>query len=136
MALRNCSGEARGELGDTRVFATRGTEQEQQSISLKSFLWVHLHSHGQDPEFSQPAGLTLERTAFRDNCDILFVSSLTTTPKYHPKRENGGYQDMIKGRGRCMQHTHVLQRFVAGLLKLARSRHHHEGFLVIFLDRR
>ena len=40
--------------------------------------------------------------------------------KYHPRRKRGisGYN---KGKGRYMQHTHILQKFVADLLKVIAS---------------
>ena len=39
-----------------------------------------------------------------------------------PKEEKGEYRGMIKVRGGCMQHTHILQKFVADLLKVP-TRH-------------
>ena len=38
-----------------------------------------------------------------------------------PKEEKGEQQDVLKRRGRGLQHTHILQKFVADLLKVIAS---------------
>ena len=38
-----------------------------------------------------------------------------------PKEEKEEYPDMIKVRGQCMQHTHILRKFVADVLKVTTS---------------
>ena len=38
-----------------------------------------------------------------------------------PREEKGEQQDVIKRRGRGLQHTHILQKFVADLLKVIAS---------------
>ena len=86
---------------------------------------MHLHYQGQYPEFSQPIGLTGSHT-WRHS-----LSLTTDWAEIPPKEEKGGgeYQNMIKVRGRCMQHTHFT-KFVADLLKVTTSHkeNHHEGF--------
>ena len=50
-----------------------------------------------------------------------FLSLTTELAEIPPKEEKGEYQDMIQGSGRCMQHTQLLQKFVAALLKVTTS---------------
>ena len=80
---------------------------------------MHLHYQGQLPEFSEPKThqlSPLEVTAFTDDCGLLLFLTTDQT-EIPPKEEKGEYQDTIKVRGRCMQHTYILQKFVADLLK-------------------
>ena len=65
--------------------------------------------------------MPLEVTTFTDDLDTLYLSLITVQAEIPPKEEKGGYQDIIKVRGRCMQHTHILQKFVADLLKVTTS---------------
>lgn len=96
---------------------------------------MHLCSPGQDPQSPQPAGLTwlspLEVTAFTEDRAILcFIPNYRpqTPAEIRPKEEKGDPQGMIKARGRWLQHTRILQKFVADLLKGHKERRHHEGF--------
>ena len=54
------------------------------------------------------------------DCGILLFLT-TDEVEIPPKEEKGGYQDTRKVKGRCMQHTHILQTFVADRLKVATS---------------
>ena len=112
VSLRNCSEAAREELGYIGVFATKGREQEGKGPGLPEIIALICTSpirasilgfyHLQDS-----LALTLGRQSL----------SLTTDPaEMPPKEEKGEYRGMIKVRGRCMQHTHILQKFVAALI--------------------
>ena len=133
VAQRNGSKAVSRELGHKGVFATKGREQEQKHPGLTEIIPLICTSairasilsfHSLQDSLLSP----LEVTVFTDDCDILsFILNyrpggmFQIALKYHPRRKRGKYQDMIKARGRCTQHTHISQKFVAGLLKVARS---------------
>ena len=105
--------EERGYIG---VFATKDGEQEKKEVWApgKSFLWyAPLLSGAVSRVFTacRTHWLSLlEVNAFTGDCGIL--SLLTTGQAEIPSQEakgGGGYQDMIKVRGRCLQHAHILQ---------------------------
>ena len=49
------------------------------------------------------------------------ISLTTDRAEIPPKEEKGEYQDMIKVRGRCMQHTQYFTEVVADFVKVTTS---------------
>ena len=136
VALRNLSEGAREELGYIGVFATKGREQEQKRPGLPEIIPLICTStlRASIPSFhslqDSPA-LTLGGDCIH-RCLCLSLSLTTDQAEIPPKEEKGEHQDRIKGKGRCMQHPHIVQKFVADLLKVTTSpkeqTSHHEGF--------
>ena len=121
--LNSISG--RDELGYIGVFATKGREQEQKRPGLTEIIplictstirasILSFHSLQDSPALTL-GGDCIHRWLWHS------LSLTTDWAEIPPKEEKGEYQDMIKVRGRCMQHTHILQKFVADLLKVTTS---------------